>query len=101
MPTQFDHRASIVAFLLAKAQGLDDDRAASEVEYEETDCHEAMEQIEHYRRQASLVRALAAQVTRGDDLPVATSATSIAVTSTTSRLPPLLTVGPMQNRGAQ
>jgi len=101
MLTQFDHRASIVAFLLTKAQGLDEDLAAAETEFEETDCHETMELVEHLRGQASLVRALAAQVARGDDLPVATAATSIAVASTTSPLPPLLTVGPMQNRGAQ
>ncbi len=94
--TVFDHRASIVAFLTAKATALDVDRAAAEIEYDETDCHEAMEAIEHYRRQASLVRFLAQQVTRGDDLPAPISAACVA---TSSPLPPLRTVGP--NRGAQ
>lgn len=99
--TMFDHRASIVAFLTAKVVALDVDREAAEVVFEETDCHETMEEIKHLSRQAGLVRAIAAQIACGDDLPAVSALTSVAVASTTSPLPPLLAVGPMQNRGAQ
>ncbi len=86
--TVFDHRASIVAFLTAEAKAADGEAA----------CHTG-DARRWSNWHAQRLRDFAAQIARCDDIPAGVTSPTESPVSTP--LPPLRTVGPMQNRGAQ